>query len=442
MNLNSLAQTFLPEKVYQLLISSDITRRITRGSFWSLVNALIQKTFTLTQAILLARILGISGFGEWGILLSTLAMVKVFASFGLGVTTTKHVAEWYKTNPQRLGRLLGLLQLTAICTGFVISLVLFFGAQSIAENLLNAPQLSHALIVVGVIVLLKAIVSIYFGILIGLEKFRVKAIIDSISTFKGVIIVILLAYYYGLMGAVIGLAFMSFFKMVILVVWVYVILKRMDVPLYKTEPFNEWKGLRDFALPTACSGALVMLAMWAIQIALFRQPGGTEEMGAYQAANQWRTVVIFLPTQLLAAYLPILSSLLGSDREKLIKMQHKTLMGVTITTLAISLPIMLISPWLMSLYGSEFSAYWLILAIVVSIPVFDIAHVLFQKTAIAQGYAWTLLLSNIPLIISAGIGVFWLIPKYLGLGLALCLLLCYVSRSVAEYVIFRLKAHS
>jgi O-antigen/teichoic acid export membrane protein len=439
LNLNLLARRFLPEPFYSRLAGSSIAKRLARGSFWSLLNAIVTKGATLLQAIVLARILGITGFGEWGILLSTIAMVGVFASFGLGVTATKHVAQWHNTERERLGRLLGLLQIASITMGLSICLVIALASRPMAEQLLAAPQLTGLLVLVGIIVLLNALASIYVGILNGLERFRDAAVINVTTTLAGVGLTVMLAYRYGLAGAISGLAFSSLLGTIAFAYWSVVLLRRRQIPLYAIGVLREWRGVRDFALPTTIAGAVVMLAIWSAQVALVRQPDGLDEMGAYQAANQWRTMIIFLPTQLLSAYLPVLSSLLAMDQGQQVKLQRQTLLVVTKLTLLISLPVVFAAPWLMQLYGSEFSAFWPILALLAMIPVFDIAHVVFQQTAIVRGYAWTLSLSNLALVGSVVAGILWVIPEYLGVGLALTLLLGYACRVIAEYFIFCLN---
>jgi len=53
--------------------------------------SVVVKTASLVQAIALARVLGIAGFGEWGILLSTVVTMVSPQNFGLGLVATKYV---------------------------------------------------------------------------------------------------------------------------------------------------------------------------------------------------------------------------------------------------------------------------------------------------------------------------------------------------------------
>lgn len=434
--LDTLAKKVLPTSIYDRLVASNIIKRLARGSFWALVNALVMKGATFVQAILLARILGISVYGEWGILQSTIAMVGVFASFGLATTTTKHVAQWRFSEPARLGHLLSLLQITALTMGLFACIVLVVGAAPIAENVLVAPQLAGPIVKIGFVVLLSAMSGVYSGILNGLEMFKESAIIMVCSTLAGVGLTVWLSAWMGLDGAILGLLLTSLLTAGGFAWWSVHALLRLNIHFHVRHSWKEWREIRDFALPTVLAGATVMAAMWAAQVTLVRQPDGYASMGAYQAANQWRTMVVFLPTQLLAAYLPVMASLVTSDPARLRSLQSRTLPMMMALTLGLALPVILLSPWLMSLYGADFAEFWLILVLVAIIPIFDIGHVVLQNTAIANGYAWTLMLSNLAMVTSVGIGIIWLIPAYLGLGLAMTLLLGYSTRVVVEYVIY------
>ncbi|MDQ3920568.1 MAG: oligosaccharide flippase family protein, partial [Acidobacteriota bacterium] len=57
-------------------------------------------------AVIAARCLGRKGYGELGIIQSTVGMFQVFAGFGLGLTATKYVAEFKRQNPERAGHII------------------------------------------------------------------------------------------------------------------------------------------------------------------------------------------------------------------------------------------------------------------------------------------------------------------------------------------------
>src|SRR5262249_23165607 len=87
--------------------------RLLRGALWSLVGAVLARGSVLLASLLLARMLGKGQFGEFGMIQSTVGMFGVFAGFGMGVTLTKHIAEWRAKDPARIGRVMKLANLLA-----------------------------------------------------------------------------------------------------------------------------------------------------------------------------------------------------------------------------------------------------------------------------------------------------------------------------------------
>ena len=96
-------------RILGLLPARSLRRRVAVGVAWLSTANAIQSVAGLLVGVGLARTLGVSGFGEWGVLNSTIVTVGVFAGLGLGVTATKYVAELRDSDPARLGKILVLL---------------------------------------------------------------------------------------------------------------------------------------------------------------------------------------------------------------------------------------------------------------------------------------------------------------------------------------------
>jgi O-antigen/teichoic acid export membrane protein len=94
---------------FKRIEASDIGIRLARGVFWSMAGAMISRGLMLVATVAVARLLGKTGYGELGMIQSTVGMFGVFAGFGLGLTATKHVAELRQSDPIRAGRILGAL---------------------------------------------------------------------------------------------------------------------------------------------------------------------------------------------------------------------------------------------------------------------------------------------------------------------------------------------
>ncbi len=79
-------------------------------------------------------------YGELGIVRSTVAMFGAFAGLSLGLTATKHVAEFRLTDPLRAGRILALSGVVAFGSGAIVAIACFALAPWLAAHTLAAPS--------------------------------------------------------------------------------------------------------------------------------------------------------------------------------------------------------------------------------------------------------------------------------------------------------------
>jgi O-antigen/teichoic acid export membrane protein len=115
--------------------AGSVELRFARGVFWSVGGAIASQVLGMIASFVTARLLGKVGVGEVGIVRSTLGAFGVFAGFGLGLTSTKYVAEFRLTNPGRAGRILGLSRIAALSSGAIITVVLFLVAENLASGM-------------------------------------------------------------------------------------------------------------------------------------------------------------------------------------------------------------------------------------------------------------------------------------------------------------------
>src|SRR5438270_13461840 len=88
--------------------SSPLAYRLAHGVFWSFAGTALARTLALAASVVTARLLGKQGYGEFGVVNSTLLTLQTFASVGLGATATRYVAELRAKDPERAARILAL----------------------------------------------------------------------------------------------------------------------------------------------------------------------------------------------------------------------------------------------------------------------------------------------------------------------------------------------
>lgn len=338
---------------------SEIGYRLAKGVFWSMTGAVISQGMMLVASVLVARMLGKTGYGELGMVRSTVSMFGIFAGFGLGLTATKHVAEFRQSDPDRAGRIIGLSGLFAMATGSLMAAGLLIFAPWLAEHAINAPHLAGALRVGALVLFISALNGAQTGALSGFEAFKTIA---HVNLFVGLIsfpILVCGTYFGGLTGAVWALAINFGINWLLNHLALRKEARRHKVPFTFKQCSRELSVLWKFSLPAVLGGILVWPVRWACNAMLVNRPEGYGEMGIFNAADQWYAILLFLPGLLGNVVLPVTSEQFGQKNTK--QLMKIVRLAIKINVLFI-LPLVLLasiaSPYIMSLYGDGFSKGW------------------------------------------------------------------------------------
>ena len=415
----SLTPNFLRSYVDRIQ-ASPLGYRLARGAFWSLAGAAISRTLGLASSIIVARLIGKVGFGELGIINSTIGMLGPLAGFQMGLTATKYVAEFRNKDPLRAGRIIALSNTVALLTGILAALALVILAPWIATNTLAAPHLSDLLQISSLIILFGVLSGVQAGALAGFEAFRTIAwvnLLGGVATFP---LIVGGVYLGGLKGAVWGMVLSTGLIWALHQWALHCQAKQAGIPLNYMGCTREWNVLWRFSLPSTLASMVSGPVAWASNAILVNQPNGYAEMGIFNAANQWRTPIIFLTSSLGAIALPVLSDLWGEeDRTNFNKVLKSNLFFNAAIALIIALPIAIFSRLIMASYGKGFEeGYWVVVILSFSAVVMAVSNILGQAI-VSKGRMWLNFgLYSMWAVVMLLTAVF-LIPRYLSSGLSL-----------------------
>ena len=318
---------------------------------------MISRGLMLGASVLVARMLGKTGYGELGMIQSTVGMFGVFAGFGLGLTATKHVAEFRRSDPARAGRIIGISGLFAMVTGGLMALGLFIFAPWLAEHTINAPHLAGVLRIGALILFINALNGAQTGALAGFEAFRTIAYVNLFVGLISFPILVGGTYFGGLTGAVWALTVNLCFNWLLNHVALRKEARQYKVPFTFRNCSRELPVLWRFSLPAVIAGFMLTPITWLCNAILVNQPTGYGEMGILNAAYQWRTLLMFIPSIILQVSLPVMSEI--NSRYALSTAFGKTLDLTQTVILAVTLPIgtalMYFVDFIMGIYGVEFS---------------------------------------------------------------------------------------
>jgi O-antigen/teichoic acid export membrane protein len=331
--------------------------RIANGAFWSLFGALISRGLTLISSIIIARFLGTKGFGEFGVIQSTIGMFGMFAGLGLGMTATKYIAQYRESDKIKTGRIISLTLFVAIIASAIISLVLFIISPWLAYTTLKAPYLTSSLQIGSVYLFMLSITGLQNGILSGFEAFKaiaIRSVISGLSTFP---LMVSGVYFFGLNGAVWGLVGSSILNVILNNIEIKKIANSQNFKIKLDDCMKEKYILHEFALPAFLGGVMVGPVNWICNTILINQTNGYSEMGIYNAAYQWLIIILFVPGTLAGIILPLLTNLNQNENSKnyFRVLKYNIIINILIATV-ISITIILFSKLIMLSYGYSFIA--------------------------------------------------------------------------------------
>jgi O-antigen/teichoic acid export membrane protein len=310
---------------------------------------------SMAATMLCARFLGPHHYGQLGVIQSTVNLFGLVASLGLGITATKHIAEHYRLDPARAGRVLGLAALTACGTGVFVAALLVAGAPWLSRTALNAPELSLDLQIASIAIFFSAINGYQVGALTGFEAFRplaVASLIRGLITLPAFVVGILAA---GLRGAVVALALVSAINYLVNALVLTRECRLRGVSVSYHLGIEDWRLLYRFSIPVVVAGMSFTPAVWWTNTLLARA-SGYAQLGVFSAAFQWNTVILFFSGALGNLCLPLLSSV--TTERNMAKYVRVLLANFVLTTgsaLVLATPVAIGAPFVMSLYGKSFA---------------------------------------------------------------------------------------
>jgi len=370
---------------------SGMGPRLARGAFWSTGGGVFSGALTLLQSIVLARILGVGDFGKLGLVYNTVGMFGALAGFGLGMGTAKHVANLRRQAPEEMWAVIRLSTYSVLATSGLVALVLWFAARGLAIRYLGDSALTTAIRIGVALLCLNAWNGVQVGVLTGLERFRGVALIRAVNVVVSLCGATLGARWHGVNGALVGAAVGV---LVACLLSRFLVYRSTDVRIPRVSVGRVARRLLlDTSFPMFLAGLLPTAGMWYVGTLLARSENGYSQMGIFNAANSWFTIVAFGANCLVQPLLPIFASggsASGGAEDRLLGILLRIVSGAGAL---VALAVGLCAPWIMRLYGAEFaSGYWTLIVVALTGLLYCLCNLLSTFImARRSGWLWLLL---------------------------------------------------
>ena len=299
---NLLENSSLGKKIY----SSPKALELFKGSFWSVLGAIFSKGLVVISWVIVARILGSEGYGQFGIIRSTVLMFTSFAGFSLGITASKHVSEFLNIDKQKTGRVLGLTIGFGFLMGLLVGVIFYFLAPWLATETFKAPDIADELKIGAFILFFSALNGAQMGALQGFTAFKRIAKINAVQALICFPLFILGALYLGVNGTIWAFAFSY---ILICILSNFAVKKEATKNKIKINYFDAWQEksmLFTYSFPAFLSGLMVTPVKWYADTLLVTN-GNFTELGLFTAALTFNNIIVVGAGMLSAPFLTIMA---------------------------------------------------------------------------------------------------------------------------------------
>lgn len=330
-------------------INNPTIKKLISGMAWNVFGIVFSKSFIMIASILTARILGADKNGEFGIINNTVIMFSTFAGLGLGTTATRFVAEYKLKNKESCGRIIGFTYLFGLFSGCLMAAFLIVLAPWLATEQLHASHLDSGLKLASMLLIINTINTIQISVLSGFEDFKS---IGRLSIIQGIItlpILVIFTYLYEVNGLILGNIVITFIMLILYAKKNRKNMNLLGIRIYWLGRRQEFNLLWKFSLPSMLANVMVGPVTWIGNTFITSIQNGYYELGVFNAANQWRNMLIFIPTAIGNVILPLIITNRSDKR-----LERINILFGWIIVIIIAIPLLTVPELITFLYGHEY----------------------------------------------------------------------------------------
>lgn len=420
--------TFVQEKLTEHLPANSLRRRFAKGAFWSVAAAVASQGMRFLAFVIVARILGKTGFGELGMIQHTVSMFGVFAGLGLGLTATKHVAEFRSADPARAGRIVALSSVVALISGGLVGIAVFFASPYLAQHIINAPHLKMELWIGCGLLFFNTLIGAQVGCLAGFEAFKTIARVGLFYGLLNLLLVVLGVHFWGLSGAITGMVCAMTGSCAAHHFALRKEAKKAGIAISYRDIRSEMPVLWGFSLPAFLSNVMVGPVVWGANALLSNEVDGYAKLGIFSAATQVQMALNLAGSRVGASLLPILAS---REAKKSVKFNRANILISWLIGVTVAVPLICFSEILGLVFGSQYAG---VTARRTFVLVMFYACIMLYKQGLARvlvanSLLWWSCLSNGMWAVVL-LGSAWLLKGFGAVGLAGAFMIAYTLNTI------------
>ncbi len=394
---------------------------------------------SIIRSKFIAVLLGPSGMGIAGLLLSTTSMIGSVTNFGLSTSAIKNVAEANGTgDSKRIGTIVAVIKKLVWITGLLGTVVTFILAPVLSKLTFGNPDYTVAFRWVSVTLLLGQISSGRMVLLQGMRKLQFLAKSSIIGSVLGLLLSVPVYYWLGAKGIVPALiitAGISFSLSYYFTSKIAISKVRVSIATVKLEG----AGMLKMGFMLSMSGMIGMATGYILSIFISRF-GGVDQVGLYNAGFAIvNTYVGMIFTAMVTDYFPRLSAVSNDNASSTKLVNQQAEIGILIIAPILNLFMVFINAVVIILYTAKFLAItgmiqYVALGIFLKTVSWSMGYMILAKGD-TKIFFYSELLANIYIML-----INMLFYKTYGLdGLGISFFVCYILGVIQGYAILHWK---
>tara|TARA_R110002051_G_scaffold64139_2_gene116765 strand:+ start:11081 stop:12526 length:1446 start_codon:yes stop_codon:yes gene_type:complete len=394
---------------------------------------------SIGRSKILAILLGPTGIGILGLIMSTTKLISSLTNFGLGISAVKEIAVAFELgNEKQLAKTIVIVKRWIWYTGLFGAILTIILSPFLSELTFGNRDYTIAFVWLSITLLLNQLTSGRFVFLQGLRKLKYLAQANVIGAALGLLVSVPIYYYMGVEGIVPAMIFTAILGFLV----AFYFTKKVNttpVPVSFNETKTKGKSMLVMGFMLSISGIMVLGVSYVIRI-FINNNGGVEDVGLYNAGIAIiSTYVGLLFTAMETDYFPRLSAVVH-DNDKAVDLINQQAEIAILILAPVLIVFLVFVDWIITiLYSSEFipikeMIYWAAIGMFFKVAAWVVAFFFIAKGA-SKLFFWNELVTNIYTLILNLVGYY-----YWGLGgLGISYLISYFVYLIQIYTITRSK---
>lgn len=329
---------------------------LLKSSIVTLLGSSISKLILVITTFVCTHLLTQAEFGEFSFIRNILNMILGICALNFVSLCTKFATEVRYSSRAIYNLLWVFVFSVSICV--VACILIYTLPSSILLSVLSTSSIISYFKIVGFMLPLFMLQPLIEGVMRGMMKFKLIAILQIFSSLLFLVVVICGIRLDGVHGAILGMIGYYAIYSLLSLIFFWDKKKFANITFKKKDFWYERNILMRVVLPVFIASFVDAPVFWFIQVTLIKY-GSMEDMGSMTAIMQIRNLIILFSSYFLSAFVPFVGQLNARKEYKKYFLKFDKMAKVNLLIGLSSLVVLsLLSKPILFLYGESYMKYW------------------------------------------------------------------------------------